>query len=279
MLERDIESLRLHEGNDYETKQKIVESQKRIGEINQKISYHEDWLAKMLMVSHQPDWVSCQCGSSFDKKGEHFIVREANGVGHYCSHECGQKYKTTNEKVLKYPYYSEKVYGVGKLNGCCNGSFNDCCNCGFKGIRPSDKYCMECSAELCDKAKAGKSDLENENRELKNQLAEVQKQLTEVLEELKKLRNSSAGRNNKELDQQIDYNEKLIRNVKEVPEVEIKEQVQKSQTLMNELNNAATSPAKDNKGNGSLPYVIGGSVLVVSAAIIGYFLVKKNKRK
>jgi len=130
-----------------------------------------------------------------------------------------------------------------------------------------------------DKKDNNQSDLEKENQELKKQLSEVKNQLVKVLEELKKLRNSSAGRNNKELDQQIDYNEKLIRNVKEVPEVEIKEQVQKSQALMNELNSCAVSPAKDNKGDCSRPYIIGGSVLVASAAVIGYFLVKRNKRK
>jgi len=156
-----------------------------------------------------------------------------------------------------------------------------CCACGFKEVSLSDKYCTECGAELCDKAKAGKSDLAKENRELKNQLAEVQKQLKEVLEELKKLRNSSAGRNNKELDQQIDYNEKLIRNVKEVPEVEIKEQVQKSQALLKgAVDNTTVSPDKGKEnGVGSLPYVIGGSIILAMVGVIGYFLVKKNKRK
>jgi len=42
MLERDIENLRLHEGNDYEAKQKIAKFQKRIGEIDQKIRYHDN---------------------------------------------------------------------------------------------------------------------------------------------------------------------------------------------------------------------------------------------
>jgi len=123
-----------------------------------------------------------------------------------------------------------------------------------------------------------KSDLEKENRELKNQLAEVQKQLTEVLKELKKLRNNSTGQNKAELDQQIDYNEKLIRHGEEVPVAEIKEQVQKSQALMNELN-TTDSPTKVNKGDSLLPYVIGGSVILVAAGIIGYLLVKKSKRK
>jgi hypothetical protein len=140
---------------------------------------------------------------------------------------------------------------------------------------------MECGALLCDKAKSSKTDLAKENQELKSQLAEVQKQLTEVLEELKKLRNNSSVQNNAELDQQIDYNEKIIRNVKEVPEAEIKEQVQKSQALLKgAVNNTTVSPNKGKEnGAGSLPYVIGGSIILAMAGVIGYFLVKKNKQR
>ena len=123
-----------------------------------------------------------------------------------------------------------------------------------------------------------KSDLEKENRELKKQLTEVQKQLTEVLEELKKLKNSSAGKDNKELDQQIDYNEKLICHGEEVPVAEVKEQVQKSEAL---LKGASVSvvPTKNDPGSGPLPYVIGGSVILAAAGIISYYLLKKNKKK
>jgi len=55
MLKNDIENLRLYEGNDYETKQKIIKLQTRIDEIDNKIRYHEDWLAKNDNVSHRPD--------------------------------------------------------------------------------------------------------------------------------------------------------------------------------------------------------------------------------
>jgi len=122
------------------------------------------------------------------------------------------------------------------------------------------------------------TDLEKENYELKQQLAEVKNQLKEVLGELKKLRNSSTGQNKAELDQQIDYNEKLIRHSEEVPEAEVKEQVKKSQDLLKKANFSDVS-AKNNPGSGSLPYVIGGSVLIGVAAIIGYCLLKKNKEK
>jgi len=99
----------------------------------------------------------------------------------------------------------------------------------------------------------------------------VKNQLKEVLEELKKLRNNSTGQNNAELEQQIDYNEKLIRHDEEVPEAEIKEQVQKSQALLEKANFSA-APTKDNSGFGSLPYIIGGAALVGVAAIVGYYL-------
>jgi len=150
-----------------------------------------------------------------------------------------------------------------------------CCNCGFKEIRPSDEYCMKCDAFLCDEAKKpAKSDLEKENQELKQQLAQVKNQLVKVLEELKKLRNNSTGQNSAELDQQIDYNEKIIRNVKEVPETEIKEQVKKSQALLKEaVVNTTVSPSQGKEnGVGPLPYVIGGAVLIGAVAIIGYYL-------
>ena len=156
-----------------------------------------------------------------------------------------------------------------------------CCICGFKDIYPSDTCCQKCGATLCDDAKKpAKSDLEKENYELKQQLAEVKNQLVKVLEELKELRNNSTGQNNIELDQQIDYNEKLIRHVEEVPETEIKEQIQKSEALLrNATVNSEVSPSQGKENNnGSLPYVIGGSVILVAVGIISYFLVKKNKK-
>jgi len=119
--------------------------------------------------------------------------------------------------------------------------------------------------------------LRQENQELRQQLAEVQKQLTEVLEELKKLKSNINGKDSEKLEQQIVQNEKLIKDSENVSVAEVKEQVNKSQALMNEIN-TSVSP-KDNKGNGSLPYVIVGSVILASAGIIGYFLVKRNKRK
>ena len=74
-------------------------------------------------------------------------------------------------------------------------------------------------------------------------------------------------------------NEKLIENGEKVSEVEVQDQINKSQALMKELN-TTVSPTKDNKdGNGSFPYVIGGSVILASAGIIGYYLLKKNKGK
>jgi len=205
----------------------------------------------------------CECGRNFRPSEVYWYDGGLKGRFALCSSDCKERFIDCQE-------------GKKKINS----HPANCCNCG-RGVRPSDKYCMECGTEFCDKVKAGKSDLENENRELKNQLAEVQKQLTEVLEELKKLRNSSAGQNNKELDQQINYNEKLIRHVEEVPETEIKEQVQKSQELLKDAAvNATVSPNKNKEnGAGPLPYVVGGSVILASAGIIGYYLLKKNKRK
>ena len=123
-----------------------------------------------------------------------------------------------------------------------------------------------------------RSELVKENQELRQELSEVKNQLAQVLDELKKLKRDINGKGNEKLEQQIVQNEKLIKEGEKVSVAEIQEQVNKSQALMNEFNTAVSS-TKDNKGNGSLFYVIGGSVILVSAGIIGYFLVKKNKRK
>jgi hypothetical protein len=149
-----------------------------------------------------------------------------------------------------------------------------CCACGFEGVRPSDNYCMGCGALLCDKAKGNKSDLQKENQELRQELSEVKNQLAQVLDELKKLKRDINGKDSEKIEQQIVQNERLIKKGASVAEVQ--EQVNKSQALMKEFNVSST---QDSKGNGSLPYVIGGSLILASAGIIGYFLLKKNKRK
>ena len=108
-------------------------------------------------------------------------------------------------------------------------------------------------------------------------MSEVKNQLAQVLDELKKLKRNTNGKGSEKLEQQIVQNEKLIKEGEKVSVAEVQEQVNKSQALMNEFN--TVSSTKDNKGNGSLPYVIGGSVILASAGIIGYLLLKKDKRK
>ena len=122
------------------------------------------------------------------------------------------------------------------------------------------------------------SGLQKENQELRQQLAEVKAQLAQVLEELKKLKNDTEGKNNDKLSQQISYDERLIKSGEKTSVAEVREQVQKSQALMSEFN-ATTSISEDNKGNSSLPYVIGASVILASVGVLGYLLVKKSKRK
>jgi predicted RNase H-like nuclease (RuvC/YqgF family) len=119
------------------------------------------------------------------------------------------------------------------------------------------------------------SNLEKENQDLRQQLTEVQKQLVEVLAELKKLKSNINGQDSEKLNQQIAHNEKLIKNGENISVNEVQEQVQKSEALMKEFNATTVVPTKDNKAQ----YIIGGSVLVALMAIIGYFLVKKHKRK
>ena len=152
-----------------------------------------------------------------------------------------------------------------------------CCNCGFRDIRLSDKYCQKCGAELCDKAKSAHSDLEKENYELRQQLAQVQAELAKVLAELKKL----TGKENKKLEQQQVENEKVMKNYSTASQ--IKEQVQKSQTLMKELslNEKTTASEKNEPKNSSLPYLIGGALLVAGGlgALAISCLIKKRSKK
>jgi len=120
------------------------------------------------------------------------------------------------------------------------------------------------------------SDLHQENQELRQQLAEVSKQLIEVSEELKKMRDNAKGKNNDKLEQQIVENERLIGNGDNVSVSEVQKQVQKSQALVNGFN---ANVSENDKGNGSLPYVVGGSIILASLGIIGYLVVKKSRRK
>jgi len=118
---------------------------------------------------------------------------------------------------------------------------------------------MKCRTELCEKAKSAKSDkseLEKENSELRQQLAQVQAELAKVLAELKKL----TGKGGEKLEQQQAENEKAI---KEGSITEVKEQIAKSQALVQEasVKNTANPVNEPNKG-GTLPYLIGGSLLV-----------------
>jgi len=95
---------------------------------------------------------------------------------------------------------------------------------------------------------------------------------------LKKLKRDINGKGSEKLEQQIVQNEKLIKEGENISVAEVQEQVNKSQALMNEFNTTASS-TKNDKGNGSLPYVIGGSVILALVGIIGCLLLKKKKQK
>lgn len=117
------------------------------------------------------------------------------------------------------------------------------------------------------------SDLEKENQQLRQQLASVQKQLAEVWAELKKL----TGKSNERLERQQVSNEEAITDGSAA---KMKEQVVKSEALMRELSsqvNTASQVENDSKSS-SLPYLVGGSVLVGSFLLIGGYLISKRKR-
>jgi len=109
--------------------------------------------------------------------------------------------------------------------------------------------------------------------------------LSEVLAELKKLKGNVNGKDSEKLEQQIVNNEKLIKEGENISVAEVQEKVDQSRLLTKLINttgslNTTSSLTKDNKdGNGSLPYVIGGSIILVSVGIIGYFLLKRYLKK
>jgi len=116
-----------------------------------------------------------------------------------------------------------------------------------------------------------------ENQELRQELTAVRQELVKVLGELKKLKKNSTGQDSEKLTQQIVQNERLIENSGNVSEAKVKEQISKSRALMKEVNTSSSSTKKENNIV-SLPYLIGGSTIVISAVVIGYSLLKKNKK-
>jgi len=194
-------------------------------------------------VSRPQHRETCQCGRRFDKAKEYYGVPSLDRCVRevYCSHDCAEKYKSDPHGKVEYLPQTWK----GDL----------------------------------DKKVNNHSDLEKENNELRQQLSLVQNQLAQVLEELKKLKNNSVGQDTEKLTQQIVQNEKLIKSGAKVSEAEIREQVQKSEALLKGAN-VSVAPTQDNKNsNDSLPYLIGGSVILALVGIIGYCLVKKNRGK
>ncbi|KLL02031.1 MAG: hypothetical protein MRERC_5c052 [Mycoplasmataceae bacterium RC_NB112A] len=183
-----------------------------------------------------------------------------------------------HEDWLKNYHYNENTQQKGRIGRETEGKLADCCNCGLKEIKFLDNYCQKCGAELCDKAKSIHSNLEKENFELRQQLAQVQAELAKVLAELKKLTGKNEALD--KLDQQQAWNEKAMR---EGSAAQIREQVNKSQALVQEASMAktenTTAPQSENKPkNGVPPYAIVGGSLAACLGII-VFCWKKRSRK
>ncbi|CAG8649258.1 10007_t:CDS:2, partial [Ambispora gerdemannii] len=127
----------------------------------------------------------------------------------------------------------------------------------------------------CGKIKQRGVSIVEENQELRQQLAAVQKQLAEVLAELKKLKNNSTGKDSEKLNQQIVQNERLIASGSAVSEVEVRDQINKSEALMKEFN-TTVSPVNDNKKDNdfSTGLVIGGGILALMG-LMAILIIKK----
>ena len=201
---------------------------------------------------------------------EREIEKEKNNVErfrpqHWETCECGRIFDKANDEHGTI----ENWKGQGGRDHFCSV---DCAE-KFSSGHPGEKV-----GQYPGKKVSNHYDLRKENQELRQELSEVKNQLAQVLDELKKLKRDINGKGSEKLEQQIVKNEKLIKDGENVPVAEIKEQVNKSQALMNEFNTTASS-TKNDKGNGSLPYVIGGSVILALVGIIGCLLLKKKKQK
>jgi hypothetical protein len=132
------------------------------------------------------------------------------------------------------------------------------------------------------------TNLIKENQELRQQLTEVKQKLDQVSAELRKLKNSSVGKDTEKLTQQIIENKRLVGEDKNDFVAEVKEQVDKSEALMREVKINATmrdlkvrefnksqklSDKKDIGVNGILVGII-GAILITSVIIA-----KRNLRK
>lgn len=180
--------------------------------------------------------------------------------------------------------WENKVF-VGCLE--CNPVMDD-----DKKIWSSDKVCCDCFFEWGEKKDTEKinwlTNLIKENQELRQQLTEVKQKLDQVSAELRKLKNSSVGKDTEKLTQQIIENKRLVGEDKNDFVAEVKEQVDKSEALMREVKINATmrdlkvrefnksqklSDKKDIGVNGILVGII-GAILITSVIIA-----KRNLRK
>lgn len=201
----------------------------------------------------RPDWISCPvCDKKFNKNTEVWGVQVEVGFQPTCCYRCAETFKDKRKphgRIIKSgsdEYFRRDLQQRGRMGRNEEGSW----------------------------ATDNNSDLQKENQELRQQLAQVQAELARTLAELKKL----TGKSNERLEEQQVNNEKAITNGSVA---EMKEQMARSQTLVNELSTQTntTSQTKNDNKNSSLPYLIGGSVLVGSALLIGGYLVSKKKAK
>lgn len=125
------------------------------------------------------------------------------------------------------------------------------------------------------------SNLQKENHQLREQLFAVQKQLTEFLERLAKLESQEAKKLTEELVETKKVNQIFLANG---GEREIKEQVQKSHDLLQKVsasvgNTTNNDINKKNNGSSIFPCLAGGSLLLGSILVLGYYWLKKNKKR
>jgi len=119
--------------------------------------------------------------------------------------------------------------------------------------------------------------IKKENQELKQQLAEVQKKLAEVLSELKNLKGGSNDELVNELTQTQAKNQQLI-STDNISDSQVREQVQKSEALLNGVKVMSFAPNSNKKENSVMPYVVGGSFILAISGMVGLLLLKKKNK-
>jgi hypothetical protein len=94
---------------------------------------------------------------------------------------------------------------------------------------------------------------------------------------LKKLKDKDNDKLVSELTQTQAKNQQLI-STGNISVSKVQEQVQKSEALLNEVKSVSFVPNSKEKGNSLMPYLIGGSFIILISGVAGLLLLRKKTK-